>query len=167
MPRNSCRPETNASSLMASVEATKAPARTEPSRVITTPLGLTRNTRPLAVRLPAISEAPCPVTRLSMDEEAEGWRTSTLPPAPIEKPSQFTIAASVPCRIAIRPVAGVATSTEPWTTLGPVGSSWAAPGAVSAVPAISPQARPLARAVVARSRMVRPPPSRSGRCRGP
>src|SRR5450755_1282105 len=75
------------------VEATKPPPTcTEPVGVIAMPLGLTRNTCPLALICPAIVEDVTPVTRLRMAEPAFGCTKLTLALAPTEKLVQSTTA---------------------------------------------------------------------------
>ena len=66
-------------SLIASVEATKlAPVSTWPVEVIVMPLGFTRNTLPVACKVPASNEAFGPVTMLSVAAPASGWAKVSL-----------------------------------------------------------------------------------------
>ena len=88
-------------------------AFTLPVAVIRIPLGLTRNTRPLAVICPAISLVVLPVTRLSSADVAPGWLMSTRPPAPTEKLCQLMIARSLVWVICIAPAEGFAMVAAP------------------------------------------------------
>ncbi|MNN26990.1 hypothetical protein D3C81_1405120 [compost metagenome] len=116
---------------MSRVEATSPPVLTRAPEPNTTPLGLTRNTRPLAVRRPAISEGMPPVTRLSSMLLTPGWLMSTRFCPPIENVSQLTMARSLVCCRAIAPGVARFWVTEPLTGLNPVGSSATAqPGAI-------------------------------------
>jgi hypothetical protein len=58
----------------------------------TTPLGFTMKTRPFALRLPEMSDALAPDTRLSVIELAEGCTKTTLSPAATLNPCQLTTA---------------------------------------------------------------------------
>src|SRR6185369_1291539 len=98
------------------------------------PLGLTRNTWPLADRLPRMDEASPPVTRLSTTDELEGWANCTLAPAPMEKPCQLMMARSLVWVMRCWPGATVAMVAEPAATLPPVGS---APAVCATAPSCS------------------------------
>ena len=63
-----------------SVLARKPVASTRPPAPIKMPLGLIRNSRPLAVNSPLIREAPLPVTRFTARAEAEGCSKRTVSP---------------------------------------------------------------------------------------
>src|SRR4051812_40037220 len=77
--------------------ATSPPTSTCAVLPKSTPLGLTRNTWPLAVRRPRISEPPDElVTRFSTTEEELGCAKLTLAPDPILKLDQLMIACWVP-----------------------------------------------------------------------
>ncbi len=77
---------------MPGVEATSPPTFTLALLPNSTPLGLTRNTLPLAERLPRMTEGSAPVTRLSATALALGWTKTTLLPSPIEKFCQLSAA---------------------------------------------------------------------------
>jgi hypothetical protein len=117
---------------MLSVEATKAPALTTPLLLIVTPLGLTRNTWPLAFSCPAMVEGVLPVTRLSIADVGPGCWMSTRPPAPIEKLCQLTMAVGLVCVIVIWPLAGAPMVATPCATAPPVGRVCAIAPLVSA-----------------------------------
>src|SRR5436190_1736438 len=76
--------------------ATSPPTSTCAVLPKSTPLGFTRNTCPLAVMRPRISEPPDElITRFSTTEEALGWAKLTLAPDPILKVDQLMIAFEV------------------------------------------------------------------------
>ena len=73
LPLKFRRPALKSSLLMSSVEATKPPAaEILPVDEMAMPLGLTRNTWPVALSCPAIDEGVLPVTRLSAAEDVAG-----------------------------------------------------------------------------------------------
>ena len=76
-------------SLSPSVEATSPPTLTWAPWPNSMPLGLTRNTWPLAVRVPRIAEGSAPSTRLSATELLLGWTKLTLLPCAMLKESQL------------------------------------------------------------------------------
>ena len=81
---------------MSSVEATSPPTSTWAPLPNSTPLGLTRNTWPLAVSRPWMSDAPAEVsTRLSATDPELGWTKLTAALAPILKVDQLRIARSL------------------------------------------------------------------------
>jgi hypothetical protein len=84
--------------VMASVEASSPPTLTLAPWLNSTPFGLTRNTRPLAVSCPAMVESSLPLTRFSRMLEAPSvcWML-TASFAPMEKLFQSMIARSEPC----------------------------------------------------------------------
>ena len=131
-------PAMNASSAISSVEAVNPAALTLPVLVMRMPLGLTRNTRPLAVMRPAISLVAVPVTRFSRAAVASGWRMSTLASAPTEKLRQLTMARFERWSMVSRVGDGVWIVTSPARTSPPSGSAWASAAAgTSAVVASS------------------------------
>src|SRR5689334_22567007 len=77
---------------MFDVVATKPPTLTDAPGPNSTPFGLTSHTCPLAARLPWMSEAPGPWTRLSVMALRLGCWNWTLSPLPTEKLCQLTIA---------------------------------------------------------------------------
>ena len=71
------------------VEATSPPTFTEdpaPNRI---PLGLSRNTLPLELRLPRITDGSAPITRFSATDELPGCTNRTDSPPPMLKPCQL------------------------------------------------------------------------------
>ena len=64
--------------LSLSVEATRAPTLTCAVGVNSTPLGLTRNTWPLARSAPWITDTSAPSTLFNATELAEGWLNTTV-----------------------------------------------------------------------------------------
>ena len=97
--------------LIASVEATMAPTLTCAVGVNSTPLGLSRNTWPLALMAPWITETSEPNTRLSATALAPGCTKFTVLPAPTEKLCQST---------AILPVFCVIVMVEPLCPMAPL-----------------------------------------------
>src|SRR5690606_24895039 len=81
-PAKWCRPAAKSLSLMARLEATRPPTLTAALGPKRTPLGLTKNTRPLAVKLPRMLEASDPSTRLRAMALLPGCRNSTDSPLP-------------------------------------------------------------------------------------
>ena len=75
--------------------AKSAPTSTLALGAKRTPLGLLRNTWPLAVMRPKISDGLLPSTRLTVIEEALGWLKFTHAPEPIEKLAQLIVPLSV------------------------------------------------------------------------
>ncbi len=59
---------------------------------ITNPLGLIKNTRPLEVKLPRISEGMPLTTRFKTDESVLFWRNRTASSCAIENSCQLIIA---------------------------------------------------------------------------
>ncbi|MNT56477.1 hypothetical protein D3C72_1937790 [compost metagenome] len=88
-PLNARRPAMKSASLRPRVDATNPPAALmRPVGATLMPCGLTRNTAPLAFKLPASCEAWGPVTIFSIEAPDEGCWNTTLLPWPILKPSQ-------------------------------------------------------------------------------
>src|SRR5678815_3689766 len=77
---------------MESVVANRPPTSTDAPGANSTPLGLVRNTWPLAVRRPKISDGLFPSTRLRATADELGWLKLTHALEPIEKLCQFRIA---------------------------------------------------------------------------
>src|SRR5436190_11023954 len=77
---------------MDSVVANSPPTSTDAPGANSTPPGLVRNTWPLAVRRPKISDGLVPMTRFSATAEELGWLKFTHALEPMEKVSQFRIA---------------------------------------------------------------------------
>ncbi|MOA16197.1 hypothetical protein D3C78_1363960 [compost metagenome] len=90
------------------------------------PLGLTRNTLPLADRLPRMLDGSPPTTRLSATALALGWTKRTASPAPMLKLCQLIAAFWLPCTMVVLPAAEEMLA-EPAVTTPPVGSASAAP----------------------------------------
>ncbi len=76
-------------SLMLRVEATSPPTLTDAPLPNRMPLGFSRNTLPLAERLPMILEGSEPNTRLSATELLLGCKKLTVSPRPIPKVCQL------------------------------------------------------------------------------
>lgn len=111
-------------SLIPRVEATRPPTFTcalSPNRM---PLGLTRKTWPLEVRLPKIAEASGPSTRLRATEFLPGWTKTTLSPWPMEKVCQLMATRGV-VWLTVRVLPADWTVADPEETDPPVGRVWA------------------------------------------
>ena len=80
---------------MSMVVATSPPTLTDAPLPNRTPLALTRNTLPFAVRLPRITDGSGPVTRFNATEPLPGCRNCTDSPEPMLKPSQLMIRLAV------------------------------------------------------------------------
>src|SRR3954470_9022147 len=96
-PLNASRPAMKSASLIDSVEATRPPTFTDAPLPNRMPLGLTRNTRPLAERLPKIADGSAPSTRLSATELLVGCLNCTDSPAAMPKPCQLMVVFALPC----------------------------------------------------------------------
>ena len=94
-------PAMKLASEMLAVVATSPPTSTLAPAPITTPLGLTSMTVPLADKLPMILDGSFPVTRFSVTLEAEGCWKVTFSPASMLKDFQVMMALSVDWRISI------------------------------------------------------------------
>jgi hypothetical protein len=91
-PLNLSRPAMKSSSLRFRVEARKPAVSIRPPGPTTTPLGLIRNTRPLASRSPWIRVRSPPVTRLRIAAAALGWSKRSVAPAGTDRLGQLTMA---------------------------------------------------------------------------
>ena len=94
---NRYRPCRKSSLPMLMVLATRPPTSTREPGANSTPDGLIRNTCPLALSRPWISDASLPTTRFSATEPAPGWTKFTAAPEPMLKLCQFRIARSLDC----------------------------------------------------------------------
>ena len=110
------------------------------------PLGLTKNTLPLAVKLPRMLEGLAPTTRLSATELLLGCTNWTDSPALMPKLCQLMMALDVDCVITILPGAPPIVA-EPAATTPPAG--WAC--------APAPQAIIRQTARVLSEKLTRPP----------
>src|SRR5947207_1401787 len=90
--KNTYRPALKSESLIESEVARIAPTSTLAPGANSTPLVLTRNTCPLEVRRPKISDGLMPRTRLSAIADELGWLKLTQAPEPIENVCQLRIA---------------------------------------------------------------------------
>ena len=131
---------------MSKVEPTKpAPTFTAPLAVIAMPLGLMRNTWPLASSWPARVEAAEPLTRFSTAEPLPGCTNVTVPPCPMEKFCQSrTARALVWVMVRLLPELAPIVA-DPALTTPPFGSTVCA--AASVEPASSAAIRAIADAV--------------------
>ena len=112
---------------IASVEASRPPTSTCAPGAKRMPLGLRRNTRPLAESRPNNCEGSTPCTRLSAIALAEGWLKVTAALAPMLKDCQSMATRSVLCWMAsVAPVWLM--FAVPATTRAPVGSCVGAGG---------------------------------------
>jgi len=104
--------------VMASVEATRPPTFTLAPWLNSTPLALTRKTRPLALSCPAMTDGSLPVTRLSRMLDAPMFcQMLTASLAPIEKPFQLMMARGELWAMAsARPPSGVTVGTPDTVT---------------------------------------------------
>src|SRR5579862_2063686 len=119
---------------MLRVEARKPCTSRVAERPKNTPLGLTRNTWPLPVRLPRMLEAEPPVTRLRTTAELEGWRNWTYWPLPMLNCCQLMMALWLVC-LTTRPLApGLVMVACPAVTLPPLGLAKASIGAMAPRP---------------------------------
>ena len=100
-----------------------------------TPLGLTRNTCPLAERRPKISEGLLPRTRLSAMAEALGCAKLTASVLPIEKLCQLRMAFWVAWLICRLEAVGCEMVAWPAATSPPVGRAKLLWGAAIRAPA--------------------------------
>ena len=97
-------PAAKSASLMASVEATKAPVRTV--RADQDPVRVQQVDLAVGVELARDQvEGVDPVTRF-IAEDVDGCSMSTRPPSPIEKPRQLTMALGEDCRMVMAPRRG-------------------------------------------------------------
>ena len=87
-----------------------------------TPLGLTRKTLPLAVRLPRIADGSWPITRLRATDVLLGWTKATDSPAPIPKDCQLIATLALDWSI-VRPAAVFEKLAAPAVTAPPIGSA--------------------------------------------
>ncbi len=124
VPENFRRPAIKSVSLIFNVDATMPPTLTCAPGANITPLGLTRNTRPLAFRLPRIFDGSEPTTRLSVTALTLGCLKLTVSPAPMLKPCQLMAAFWLPCVIVVTPGA-LAMLDCPAETTPPVGAACA------------------------------------------
>src|SRR6185503_4486816 len=110
-------------SVMPRVDATSPPTFTcapLPNRM---PFGFTRNTLPLADRLPRMLEGSGPSTRLSAAELLLGCTNRTASPAPMLKPCQLIATFWLDWLIVVVP-APPAMLALPAETVPPVGRAW-------------------------------------------
>ncbi len=107
-------------SVMFSVDATSDPTLTDAPLPNRMPFGLTRNTLPLADRLPKIPEGLGPSTRLSATELLLGWMNWTASPAAMPKLCQLIAVFWVVCvMVVLTPL--VAMPAPPAATTPPAG----------------------------------------------
>ena len=114
---------------MSIVEATRPPTSTCAPLPKAMPLGLTRNTRPLAEMLPRISEGMPPTTRFNTVDEAEGWLNTTYSLLPTENCCQLIAAECELWLITSVPAFGALIVAWPATTWPPAGLAAERPGA--------------------------------------
>ena len=108
-------------------EATKPrPTFTTPVLVMAIPLGLMRNTLPVASISPAMVEAVVPVTRDSVALLASGCTKTTLSPAATLKLFQLITAFALVCVMVTLPLVDAPMVALPATTVPPVGKAGAA-----------------------------------------
>src|SRR5579871_1936730 len=81
-------------SLIDNVEANKPPTSTTALGPNKIPFGLIKKMRPLARKVPRITEGSAPVTRFKVVEEVEGCKNWTSSPALMLKVPQLMIALS-------------------------------------------------------------------------
>src|SRR5450756_2458230 len=105
------------------VEATKPPTLIDAPRPNRMPFGLTRNTLPLAVKLPRMLEGSAPSTRLSATELLFGCTNRTDSPAAILKLCQLSAAFCVDWLMTVLP-APVLMLAAPAATTPPAGSAY-------------------------------------------
>src|SRR5580658_1264444 len=116
------------------VDATRPPTFTWALAPNSTPFGLTRNTWPLAERLPRMLDGLDPVTRLRATELLFGWANDTDSPWAMPKLCQSRIAFWLVCLMVID-APELATVAAPATTEPPVGRAWAAEAMASVLAA--------------------------------
>ena len=97
------RPAVKSSLLMFSVEATSPAVSTLAPAPNSTPFGLIRNTRPLAIRLPRICDGSCPTTRFSTVAVECGWMKRVVSPGWIENCFQLMMARSLAVMFSVLP----------------------------------------------------------------
>ncbi len=135
LSKRSAPPAMKASFAISAVETTSPPTSTRDPAPNSTPLGLIRNTRPLAVSDPRIELASPPKTRFSVMEVVPGWLNRALSPAFSEKLRQSMIARSLCWVTTIWPLPSPATVADPATTCAPSGLASAgvasAPGSIA------------------------------------
>jgi len=81
-------PDTNSSLLMLRVDTTRSPTLIQAVLLKRTPLGLMRNTLPLAFSAPCIFDISLLTTRLRTADVADGCSKVTLLSTPMENPCQ-------------------------------------------------------------------------------
>ena len=107
-------------SAMPNVVAVKLPTSTRALAPNSTPFGFTRNSFPLAFKLPKMPEASLPVTRNSASPPC-GCTRLTRSPAPMPKLRQLTIAETLPWAISSCAALGCVIVAWPATSLAPCG----------------------------------------------
>ena len=115
-------------SLICSELATKPRTSTCASLPKITPLGLSKNTCPLALTLPMIWVASPAATRFKMVELALGWSNRTVAAEPTSKLSQLMTAAELLC-LTVRLAPAAEMVAVPAATCPPVGKVFALGGA--------------------------------------
>src|SRR3954470_13735249 len=101
VPLNEKRPAMKSASLMDRVEATRPPTLTDAPLPNRMPFGLTRNTRPLADRLPKMADGSAPSTRFSATELLLGCLNCTDSPAAMPKLCQLMVVLELPWVIVV------------------------------------------------------------------
>src|ERR1700744_2055100 len=137
-------PAMKSASLMPSVDATRPCTFTDAPLPNRMPFGLTRNTWPLARRLPRMVDGPEPVTRFSATELASGCTNTTDSPLPMLKFCQLMAAFWLPwVTVTLEPL--VLIVAEPADPVPPVGlASASVPHANSVAAASVFSAKPAA-----------------------
>ena len=113
------RPERKSVSAILKVDAAKPATSTTAPLPMNTPLGLSRNTRPLDRSWPRICDAPLPTTRFKTVEAALDWMKRVVSSAPIEKPCHWMTAPGLLVICSVLP--DWVKLALPPTTTGPVG----------------------------------------------
>jgi len=92
LPLKVWRPAAKSASVMLRVDATKPPTLTDAPWPNKMPFGFTRNTWPLAVRLPRMRDGSAPTTRFSATDWLLGCTKRTASPAAMLKLCQLRVA---------------------------------------------------------------------------